>query len=80
MSAPLDRAWTGCGIGWVILLAFWEFSWDLMKSIAFFVTTTSIAVGYAYVLSVHCKISDLPRLDKETVSAKAEKILEEAEF
>ncbi|KAI4319365.1 hypothetical protein MLD38_032969 [Melastoma candidum] len=31
-------------------LTFWEFSWDVMEPIAFFVTTTGVVIGYAYFL------------------------------
>lgn len=47
--------WIGLGLGVVQVglffrLTFWEFSWDVMEPIAFFVTATSIVVGYAYFL------------------------------
>ncbi|KAI4341638.1 hypothetical protein MLD38_026336 [Melastoma candidum] len=31
-------------------LTFWEFSWDVMEPIAFFVTMTGVVIGYAYFL------------------------------
>ncbi|XP_008788024.2 calcium uniporter protein 6, mitochondrial-like [Phoenix dactylifera] len=37
-------------VGLFFRLTFWEFSWDVMEPIAFFTTTTSIVVGYAYFL------------------------------
>lgn len=47
--------WTGLGlsvfqVGLFFRLTFWEFSWDVMEPIAFFTTTTSIVLGYAYFL------------------------------
>ncbi|KAJ4829823.1 hypothetical protein Tsubulata_025334 [Turnera subulata] len=47
--------WFGLGlavvqVGLFFRLTFWEFSWDVMEPIAFFVTATSIVVGYAYFL------------------------------
>lgn len=47
--------WCGLGIavvqvGLFFRLTFWEFSWDVMEPIAFFVTATGIVVGYAYFL------------------------------
>ncbi|KAK4483037.1 hypothetical protein RD792_010213 [Penstemon davidsonii] len=45
--------WTGLGfatvqVGLFFRLTFWEFSWDVMEPVAFFATTTSIVIGYAY--------------------------------
>ncbi|PIN14657.1 hypothetical protein CDL12_12714 [Handroanthus impetiginosus] len=47
--------WTGLGlsvvqVGLFFRLTFWEFSWDVMEPIAFFMTTTGIVIGYAYFL------------------------------
>lgn len=47
--------WTGLAlsvfqVGLFFRLTFWEFSWDVMEPIAFFTTTTSIVLGYAYFL------------------------------
>ncbi|KAF5751293.1 Coiled-coil domain-containing protein [Tripterygium wilfordii] len=47
--------WCGMGlaltqVGLFFRLTFWEFSWDVMEPIAFFVTTTGIVVGYGYFL------------------------------
>ncbi|PWA40960.1 hypothetical protein CTI12_AA557480 [Artemisia annua] len=47
--------WTGLAfslaqIGLFFRLTFWEFSWDVMEPIAFFATTSSLIVGYAYFL------------------------------
>lgn len=46
-----------CGLGFSVLqvslffrLTFWEFSWDVMEPITFFVTATSLVIGYAYFL------------------------------
>ncbi|CAA0806576.1 Calcium uniporter protein 5- mitochondrial [Striga hermonthica] len=45
--------WAGLGLavvqaGLFFRLTFWEFSWDVMEPIAFFTTTASIVIGYAY--------------------------------
>ncbi|KAJ6763647.1 CALCIUM UNIPORTER PROTEIN MITOCHONDRIAL [Salix purpurea] len=37
-------------VGLFFRLTFWEFSWDVMEPIAFFATTSSIVIGYAYFL------------------------------
>lgn len=37
-------------VGLFFRLTFWEFSWDVMEPIAFFVTSTGLVVGYAYFL------------------------------
>ncbi|RAL42286.1 hypothetical protein DM860_012069 [Cuscuta australis] len=47
--------WIGmCGtsvqIGFFFRLTFWEFSWDIMEPVAFFITATGIIIGYAYFL------------------------------
>lgn len=47
--------WSGLGFGVITVglffrLTFWEFSWDVMEPIAFFVTTTGLVTGYAYFL------------------------------
>ncbi|XP_045820587.1 calcium uniporter protein 5, mitochondrial-like isoform X1 [Trifolium pratense] len=47
--------WSGlgfgiCTVGLFFRLTFWEFSWDVMEPIAFFVTTTGLVTGYAYFL------------------------------
>lgn len=47
--------WTGLGVmvvnvGLFFRLTFWEFSWDVMEPIAFFTTTTTLVLGYAYFL------------------------------
>lgn len=47
--------YTGLGfslaqVGLFFRLTFWEFSWDVMEPITFFVTTSGIIVGYAYFL------------------------------
>ncbi|KAJ9167415.1 hypothetical protein P3X46_022069 [Hevea brasiliensis] len=47
--------WCGLGLGLLQVglffrLTFWEFSWDVMEPIGFFVTTTGIIIGYAYFL------------------------------
>ncbi|XP_028752786.1 calcium uniporter protein 6, mitochondrial [Neltuma alba] len=47
--------WCGLGasllqVGLFFRLTFWEFSWDVMEPIAFFVTSTGLVIGYAYFL------------------------------
>lgn len=47
--------WTGLAfslaqISLFFRLTFWEFSWDVMEPIAFFATTSSLIIGYAYFL------------------------------
>jgi calcium uniporter protein, mitochondrial len=47
--------WSGLGffitqVGLFFRLTFWEFSWDVMEPIAFFITATGLVVGYAYSL------------------------------
>ncbi|XP_027336170.1 calcium uniporter protein 6, mitochondrial-like [Abrus precatorius] len=47
--------WSGLGfsvlmVGFFFRLTFWEFSWDVMEPIAFFITTTGLVIGYAYFL------------------------------
>ncbi|GER54604.1 hypothetical protein STAS_32204, partial [Striga asiatica] len=47
--------WAGLGlamvqVGLFFRLTFWELSWDVMEPIAFFTTTSSIVLGYAYFL------------------------------
>ncbi|KAB5512939.1 hypothetical protein DKX38_029967 [Salix brachista] len=37
-------------VGLFFRLTFWEFSWDVMEPIAFFGTTGSVVIGYAYFL------------------------------
>ncbi|KAF7831200.1 calcium uniporter protein 6, mitochondrial-like [Senna tora] len=47
--------WSGLGasllqVGLFFRLTFWEFSWDVMEPIAFFVTSSGLVIGYAYFL------------------------------
>ncbi|KAJ8751323.1 hypothetical protein K2173_016507 [Erythroxylum novogranatense] len=47
--------WSGLAIGLLHVglffrLTFWEFSWDVMEPITFFITTSGIIIGYAYFL------------------------------
>ncbi|KAK4278171.1 hypothetical protein QN277_016054 [Acacia crassicarpa] len=47
--------WCGLGgsllqVGLFFRLTFWEFSWDVMEPVAFFVTSAGLVVGYAYFL------------------------------
>ncbi|CAN4098645.1 unnamed protein product [Withania somnifera] len=47
--------WAGLGagllqVGLFFRLTFWEFSWDVMEPIAFFITSAGLVVGYAYFL------------------------------
>ncbi|KAG2672755.1 hypothetical protein I3760_13G058000 [Carya illinoinensis] len=45
--------WSGLGfavvqVGLLFRLTFWEFSWDVMEPVTFFITATGIVIGYAY--------------------------------
>ncbi|XP_054797212.1 calcium uniporter protein 6, mitochondrial-like isoform X2 [Prosopis cineraria] len=47
--------WCGLGasllqVGFFFRLTFWEFSWDVMEPIAFFVTSAGLVIGYFYFL------------------------------
>jgi uncharacterized membrane protein len=44
-------------LGLTFLFTFWEFSWDVIVPVAFFLTSSDLLVYYAYFLITLCKLS-----------------------